>query len=127
MHAAVVEAKAAAIAAVRPGATGEDVHRATLGVLTAYGFESGLPKEGDPESRIAITHGTGHGVGLDVHEPPLLDIGGPELIVGDVLTVEPGLYGPSVGGLRIEDMVAVTEGGCENFNTLPVGLDWSEL
>ena len=72
-----------------------------------------------------MVHGTGHGVGLDVHEPPLLDFKGPKLVVGDVLTVEPGLYGPAIGGIRIEDMVAVTEDGCENFNTLHEGLDWT--
>ena len=69
----------------------------------------------------------GHGIGLDVHEPPLLDLKGPTLVVGDVLTIEPGLYVvDSVGGVRIEDMVAVTEDGCENFNTLHEGnLCWT--
>ena len=59
-----------------------------------------------------------------MHEPPLLDLKGPPLVVGDVLTIEPGLYGRLVGGVRIEDMVAVTEDGCENFNTLHEGLHW---
>jgi mannose-1-phosphate guanylyltransferase/mannose-6-phosphate isomerase len=54
-----------------------------------------------------MVHGTGHGVGLDVHEPPLLDWGGPELITGDVLTIEPGLYARAFGGIRVEDMVVV--------------------
>ena len=61
-----------------------------------------------------------------MHEPPLLDFGGPELVIGDVVTIEPGLYAKSIGGVRVEDMVAVTADGCENFNTLPEGLDWSE-
>jgi Xaa-Pro aminopeptidase len=72
-----------------------------------------------------MTHGTGHGLGLDVHEPPLLDFGGPPLLAGEVLTVEPGLYLPGVGGVRVEDMVVVTEAGFENFNRLPETLDWS--
>ena len=82
--------------------------------------------DGAKDDTIRMVHGTGHGIGLDVHEPPLLDFGGPELLVGDVLTVEPGLYGVNgEGGVRIEDMVAVTESGCENFNSLPEGLSWS--
>jgi Xaa-Pro aminopeptidase len=71
-----------------------------------------------------IAHGTGHGIGLEVHEPPLLAMKGPALVVGDVLTVEPGLYAIGIGGIRIEDMVAVTDDGCENFNTLYQGLHW---
>ncbi|MEM7232018.1 MAG: M24 family metallopeptidase, partial [Planctomycetota bacterium] len=68
---------------------------------------------------------TGHGIGLDVHEPPLLDRGGPELVLGDALTIEPGLYSKAVGGVRVEDMVIVTEDGCVNLNSLPETLDWS--
>jgi Xaa-Pro aminopeptidase len=71
-----------------------------------------------------MQHGTGHGLGLDVHEPPLVDDGGPELIAGDCLTIEPGLYSVGVGGIRIEDMVIVTENGCDNLNTIQEGLDW---
>ena len=72
-----------------------------------------------------MVHGTGHGIGLDVHEPPLLDFKGPELVVGDALTIEPGVYSKAIGGIRIEDMVVVTETGCENLNQLPQGLDWN--
>jgi Xaa-Pro aminopeptidase len=71
-----------------------------------------------------MPHGTGHGIGLDVHEPPLLDMNGPPLLVGDVVTIEPGLYCHALGGVRVEDMVLVTINGCENFNTLPEGLTW---
>ena len=124
MHAAVLKAKAAAIAATGPGITGEAVHRAATEVLQAEGFKLGLPKESDPPDYCAMTHGTGHGVGLDVHEPPLLDFGGPPLVVGDVLTIEPGLYRRDLGGVRVEDMVLVTREGCENFSALPEGLSW---
>jgi Xaa-Pro aminopeptidase len=124
MHAAVVEAKRAAIAAVRAGATGEDVHRATLGVIHAHGYASGMPPADAPATWTGMTHGTGHGIGLDVHEPPLLDFKGPALVRGDALTVEPGLYGSAHGGCRIEDMVVVTDDGCENLNSLFEGLDW---
>lgn len=126
MHKAVVDAKASAIAATRAGVTGADVHAATMGVLREYGYERGLPSESSPKEYCSIQHGTGHGVGLEVHEPPLLDDGvDTKLIVGDCLTIEPGLYAPSLGGIRVEDMVIVREGGCENLNSISEGLDWS--
>jgi Xaa-Pro aminopeptidase len=124
MHAAVHEAKRAGIGAVRAGATGEDVHRATLAVIHAHGFPSGMPPADGPDTWCGMTHGTGHGLGLDVHEPPLLDFKGPALVPGDVVTVEPGLYGRAHGGLRIEDVVVVREGGAENLGSLFEGLDW---
>lgn len=121
MHAAVVEAKRDAIGAVRAGVTGQSVHEATLAALGRHGFRAGQPTE----PRVAvISHGTGHGIGLEVHEPPLLAMKGPALVVGDVLTVEPGLYALGIGGIRVEDMVAVTATGCENFNTLQESLEW---
>lgn len=119
MHAAVVKAKAASIASVRAGATGGDVHAATVRSLRADGFD-----EGPDTSRPSMVHGTGHGVGLAVHEPPLLVAGGPELVAGDCLTIEPGLYKAGLGGIRIEDMVIVTENGCMNLNSIQEGLDW---
>lgn len=125
MHAAVVKAKAAATAATRPGATGEQVHQATRESILASGYHLGLPGPDDPDSFCTMPHGTGHGIGLDVHEPPLLDMKGPELVVGDALTIEPGLYRRDLGGVRVEDMVIVTPDGCENLNALPEGLDWS--
>ncbi|MCH2135169.1 MAG: M24 family metallopeptidase [Phycisphaerales bacterium] len=126
MHAAVLAAKAAAEAATRPGVTGEDVHAATSGEILAHGFEMGLPDDNSPDDRIAMVHGTGHGIGLDVHEPPLLDAGAPALLQGDVLTIEPGLYGARVGGIRVEDMVLVTADGCEDLGIgLHMGLNWA--
>lgn len=124
MHKAVFEAKAAAQKATKPGATGEDVHKAAIEVIQAHGYSFGLPSDTDPDTHCSMTHGTGHGIGLDVHEPPLLDFNAPQLVVGDVLTIEPGLYCKAIGGLRIEDMVVVTESGCENFNNLPTDLRW---
>jgi Xaa-Pro aminopeptidase len=124
MHTAVREAKAAATAAVRAGVTGEEVHRATTDSVTRQGFAVGLPTDQSPDTYCAITHGTGHGLGLDVHEPPLLDLKGPALVEGDVVTIEPGLYCRILGGVRVEDVVAVTDDGCENLGSLHEGLEW---
>ncbi len=124
MNAAVVEAKAAGCAAVRAGVTGQQVHEATIAVIQKHGFSVGLPADDAPDTYCGMVHGTGHGIGLEVHEPPLLDKGGPELVVGDALTVEPGVYSKAIGGVRVEDMVVVTEDGCVNLNELPEGLCW---
>ncbi len=124
MHAAVCRAKRVAIEAVRAGVSGEAVHLAAIEAIEREGYAVGLPPPGAADSYCGMVHGTGHGVGLEGHEPPLLDRKGPELLAGDVVTVEPGLYRRDLGGVRVEDMVVVTERGCENLNRLPEGLDW---
>lgn len=124
MRDAVAAAKAVGIAALRAGVAGERVHAATIAVIERHGFAIGLPADGAADTYCAMVHGTGHGVGLDVHEPPLLDRGGPMLVRGDVVTVEPGLYCRAIGGVRIEDMVVVTDDGCVNLNQLPEELAW---
>ncbi len=124
MHTAVVAAKRAAIAAIRPGVTGEAIHETTCRVIREHGFAMGIPSSEETWAQARMTHGTGHGVGLEVHEPPLLAHKGAELVIGDVVTVEPGLYQPGLGGVRVEDMVVVTATGCENFGQLQEGLDW---
>ena len=122
MHATVLEAKAAATAMTKAGNTGEQVHDATINVMLKHGYAMGFQSEKHPTT---MPHGTGHGIGLDVHEPPLLDKKGPPLIVGDALTIEPGLYNKSLGGVRVEDLVIVTADGCENLNTLQQSLTWN--
>ena len=125
MHAAVCEAKAAGCAALRPGTTGEAVHRATASVIEAHGFSM---VRGDARHEMDVPcmrHGTGHGIGLEVHEPILLDHGGGEILRDEVFTVEPGLYSATLGGVRVEDMVLVTETGHEILSPLHEGLDWA--
>jgi Xaa-Pro aminopeptidase len=102
MYQAVREAQAASIEAVCPGATGGEVDRAARKILGKAGFEA------------YFTHSTGHGVGLEVHEPPRIARGQTQkLTPGMVVTIEPGIYIPEEGGVRIEDMVLVTESGRE--------------
>ena len=121
MHAAVLQAKFDAEKIVKSGVTGEDVHLATTQAMQSSGYAMGFPTKEKPTT---MPHGTGHGIGLEVHEPPLLDIKGPKLVVGDALTIEPGLYNQTLGGVRVEDMVIVTEDGCENLNNLQSSLTW---
>jgi len=124
MHAAVVKAKADAIDALWVGTTGDAVHQVTVASITGSGYVMGLPPEGAEAEFTSMRHGTGHGIGLDVHEPILLSDGGGEIMANEVFTVEPGLYSAKFGGVRVEDMVAVKVTGSENFNCLPDHLDW---
>ena len=89
--------------------------------LVAHGFEI---SRGTTTDEPTIQHGTGHGIGLEVHEPILLDDGGGELLANEVFTIEPGLYGRNDGGVRIEDMLVVQNGPARNLNRLHQGLDW---
>ncbi len=121
MHRAVIEAKAAACQSLVTGRTAASVHEAANKVLTENGFPL---SRGIVTDHASIQHGTGHGIGLDLHEPILLDDGGGEMLENEVFTVEPGLYGRKVGGVRVEDMLVVTRDGPQNFNRLPDTLDW---
>jgi len=106
------DAYRAALDAVEPGVTGADVHDVACDVYE----DAGLPTlRSDEGTETGFIHSTGHGVGLDVHEGPSLAPSGEELQPGHVITIEPGLYDPEVGGVRIEDLVVVTEDGYENL------------
>ena len=118
MYRAVLEAQARGLSLVRAGRRGSAIHRAVARVLHAHGFRE-RTVQGLPEGFI---HGTGHGVGLDIHEAPSLSRGGGPLKAGHVVTVEPGLYYRAHGGMRIEDTVVVTAAGCEVLATCPKSL-----
>ena len=104
--AAVREAQRAALQAIRADANGRDVHGKVVAVFTARGFETKHTANGS----VGFFHGTGHGLGLAVHEPPRMS-GSVDyrLRKHSVVTVEPGLYYPGLGGCRIEDVVQVTD------------------
>jgi len=108
MVSVVMESQAAGVAAVWDGASTRDVDAACRGVIEAAGW-------GD-----AFVHGTGHGVGLDIHEDPRVSrAADATLRAGHVVTVEPGVYLPGHGGVRIEDTVVVTESGCRTLTRAP--------
>jgi Xaa-Pro aminopeptidase len=111
-HDLTVEAMEAAIEAVEPGTTGAAVHDVVCDVYERAGYET---LRSNSEADTGFIHSTGHGVGLDVHEQPSVAPGGERLEPGHVITIEPGLYDPDVGGIRVEDFVVVTEDGCENL------------
>src|SRR6266567_3350677 len=108
---AVREAQQAALEAVRPGATAGEVDRAARNLLKKKNLGQ------------YFTHSTGHGVGLEIHEAPRIAAGQHEpLRPGMVITIEPGVYLPGKGGVRIEDTVVVTETGCEILTSCPKDL-----
>lgn len=105
---AVLEAQLAAIAEVRPGAATAKVDRAARRVLEGYGLER------------AFVHSTGHGLGLEIHEPPRIGRRDKSrLAEGMAVTIEPGVYLEDFGGIRIEDTVVVTAEGCEILTPTP--------
>ncbi|MDF3128394.1 Xaa-Pro peptidase family protein [Kiritimatiellaeota bacterium B1221] len=104
----VLKAQKNALSQVKPGVSGKEIHEEICRQFVEAGFETGLI-DGVPQGFI---HSTGHGVGLEIHEAPSVSpLGGP-LEVGQVITIEPGLYYKGLGGVRIEDTVVVTEKGC---------------
>jgi Xaa-Pro aminopeptidase len=120
MYDAVLEAQETALSMIRAGVNGRDVHDKVSDILHERGYKTGKhdQKPGEPLTE-GFFHGTGHGVGLEVHEAPRVSTADEKLKSGDVVTVEPGLYGPGMGGVRIEDLVVVTEDGCHNMTNFP--------
>jgi Xaa-Pro aminopeptidase len=120
MYDAVLKSQEVALSMIRAGVNGRDVHRKVADVLHEAGYKTNVhnQEEGKPLTE-GFFHGTGHGVGLEIHESPRVSLVDEELIPGDVISVEPGVYDPKVGGVRIEDLVVVTEEGCRNLTTFP--------
>jgi Xaa-Pro aminopeptidase len=112
VHGVVNAAREAAIRAVRPGAVAKDVDAVARAVIVAAGWGE------------RFNHGLGHGIGLEVHEAPAIRPNSETLIeAGMVFTIEPGVYLPGWGGVRIEDDVLVTADGCEVLTSVPRSLE----
>jgi Xaa-Pro aminopeptidase len=107
VYSVVLEAQLAGVKAVRPGAGGGEVDRAARDVIEAAGYGS------------QFGHGLGHGVGLEVHENPRLSQRSDDVLgAGNAVTVEPGIYLPGRFGVRVEDLVVVTDDGCEILSSI---------
>ena len=117
------EALDAATAMIRPGVNGRDVYGRACEVYEAAGIETQRTKEPGTVLEDGFYHGLGHGVGIEVHEAPTLGRAGDDLLAGDVVTVEPGCYRQGFGGVRLEDLVLVTEGGREVLTNFRYELD----
>jgi Xaa-Pro aminopeptidase len=126
MHKAVCAAKKEGCAALVQGTTGHTVHQRTTHIIQKNGYpilRGQLPDAAAPPS---MTHGTGHGIGLEVHEPILLDHGGGQIFANEVFTVEPALYSHEHGCVRVEDMALVTETGHQILAPIHEGLNWRD-
>jgi len=111
----VRDAQRAALRMIRAGVDGSDVHDLVNFIFTRAGYETRHDKSGS----VGFFHGTGHGLGLAVHEPPRVSTVAYKLKAGSVVTVEPGLYYPGLGGCRWEDVVQVTNGPAKLLSKHP--------
>jgi Xaa-Pro aminopeptidase len=111
LYDAVAEAQAAGVAAVAEGVESVEIDRVCRSVLDRHGLAD------------AFVHGTGHGIGLEIHEQPIVSATSVGILRADlVITVEPGAYLPGFGGVRVEDSVVVTATGCDPITLSPKGL-----
>jgi len=119
MYAAVFNAQKLAFQKLRAGVNGQDVHNAILALFRDNGFFTGR-RGGRMQG---FFHGTGHGLGLEIHEPPRVNVADATLRAGHVVTVEPGLYCWGVGGVRLEDVAVIQSQGARNLTAAPKTLE----
>jgi len=115
MYKVVLEGQKIGLSKIKHGVKSADVHKAIIDYFDRSGFKTGNI-EGKQQGFI---HYTGHGLGLEIHEPPRVGMGDEILKSGNVVTVEPGLYYEKLGGIRIEDVVLVRKNGCEILSKFP--------
>jgi len=122
-HRLCKEALDRSLESTKAGVAGFDVYKLVCEFFEENGQPTSLSKEPGQVLDTGFFHGLGHGVGLEVHEEPGLGRGSQtELVAGDVVTLEPGLYRPGFGGCRLEDLVRVTDDGAENLTQFPYDL-----
>lgn len=116
------DALAAVTAAVGPGVNGRALYDIACEVFEGAGVTTQRTKEPGAALDHGFFHALGHGVGIEVHEAPAIGIAGDDLVAGDVVAVEPGCYEPGVGGVRLEDLLLVTDAGAEVLTHHPYEL-----
>ena len=119
LYSTVKEGQKIGLGMVGDGVSGEAIHRAISTYFDKQGFKTGMLRG----KQSGFFHGTGHGVGLEIHEAPRVSIGSGSLKAGHVITIEPGLYYPGLGGVRLEDMVLVQPDGHINLTKHPCRLE----
>jgi Xaa-Pro aminopeptidase len=107
---------------IRAGADCRSIYEASCEPYHEAGLPTQLSKEPGTVLRDGFFHGLGHGVGLEIHERPNLGRAPDTLVAGDVITIEPGCYRHGFGGVRLENLVVVTEDGCETLTDFPYDL-----
>jgi Xaa-Pro aminopeptidase len=121
-HRLCKEALELATAAVRPGANGRDLMQSVCDFFAGHGYPTPLTKQPGDVLASGFIHGLGHGVGLELHERPWISRSGDDFVAGDVITLEPGLYRAGFGGVRLEDILVVTDDGAEVVTRYPYDL-----
>ena len=120
VYSAVKKAKTTAIEKARQGVPAKQLHSAAQNILGDFGYTTDTAAQ--PPS--GFIHGLGHGLGLEIHEPPAVNSRNDSpLAAGNVITIEPGLYYPAWGGVRLEDVIVVDKKGCTNLTTIDTVLE----
>ena len=122
-HRLCKEALERTTAAAKPGVNGRELMQIACDLFAEHGYPTQLTKEPGEVLDSGFFHGLGHGVGLEVHERPRLSVVGDDLVPGDVITLEPGLYRAGYGGVRLEDILLVKDGGAETITDYPYELE----
>jgi Xaa-Pro aminopeptidase len=123
MHATVLEAVKRSTERIAAGVNGTAVWEAACDVFEANGYRTTRGLADGESLDEDFFHGLGHGVGIEVHEAPNMGLAGDDLVAGDVVTIEPGVYRKGFGGVRLEDLAVVREGGCDVLTNFPYDLE----
>jgi Xaa-Pro aminopeptidase len=123
MHATVYEALRVSEERIAAGVNGKAVWEAACDAIEAGGYRTTRGLADGETLDEDFFHGLGHGVGVEVHEAPNMGLSGDDLLVGDVVTIEPGVYRKGFGGIRLEDLGVVREGGCDILTNFPYDLE----